>query len=52
MAGGMTRIPGLVERLQKELKALLPPSLNVKVKIFSFSEKIRAINFRFLFKFN
>lgn len=31
LAGGMTKIPGLVERLQKELKALLPPSLNVKV---------------------
>ena len=31
LAGGMSRIPGLVERLEKELKSLLPPSINVKV---------------------
>ena len=31
LAGGMSRIPGLVERLEKELKALLPQSINVKV---------------------
>ena len=31
LCGGMSRIPGLKERLEKELKALLPPALKVKV---------------------
>ncbi len=31
LCGGMSRIPGLKERLEKELKALLPASLTVKV---------------------
>lgn len=31
LAGGMSRIPNLVERLEREIKQLLPQSLNVKV---------------------
>ena len=31
LCGGMSRIPGLKERLELELKKLLPPTLTVKV---------------------
>ena len=31
LCGGMSRIPGLKERLEKELKTLLPPALKIKV---------------------
>ena len=31
LCGGMSRIPGLKDRLEKELKVLLPPALTVKV---------------------
>lgn len=31
LCGGLSRIPGLRERLERELRALLPPALTVKV---------------------
>ncbi len=31
LAGGMSRIPNLAERLETELKALMPASMNIKV---------------------
>lgn len=32
LCGGMSRIPGLKERLEKELKLLFPPNLTIKVR--------------------
>jgi len=37
LCGGMSRIPGLKDRLEKELKALLPPALTVKVNCSEYS---------------
>jgi actin-related protein len=37
LCGGMSRIPGLKERLEKELSALFPPTLRIKVNCSSFS---------------
>ncbi len=32
LCGGMSRLPGLKDRLEKELKLLLPAALKVKVR--------------------
>ncbi len=37
LSGGMSRIPGLRERLENEIKQLLPPTLTVKVNCSEFS---------------
>jgi actin-related protein len=37
LSGGMSMIPGLKERLEKELKLLLPPALTVKVNCSEYS---------------
>jgi actin-related protein len=37
LCGGMSRIPGLKERLEKELKQLFPPALKVKVNCSDYS---------------
>ena len=34
LCGGMSRLPGLKDRLEKELKLLLPAALKVKVRLF------------------
>ena len=49
LCGGMSRIPGLKERLEKELKQLLPPSLTVKVNVSDNSYHCAYLGaFRFL----
>ena len=37
LCGGMSRIPGVRERLETELKLLLPPTLTVKVNCSEYS---------------
>ena len=37
LSGGMSAIPGLAERLERELSALLPSTLNVKVNCSEFA---------------
>jgi actin-related protein len=37
LCGGMSRIPGLKERLEKELKQMFPPALKIKVNCSDYS---------------
>ena len=37
LCGGMSRIPGLKERIEKELKKLFPPNLTIKVENFKYT---------------
>lgn len=49
LCGGMSRIPGLKERLEKELKQMLPPTLTVKVNVSDYSYHCAYLGaFRFI----
>ena len=37
LSGGMSRIPGLKERLEKELRQMFPPALKIKVNCSDYS---------------
>lgn len=49
LCGGMSRIPGLKERLEKELKQMLPPTLTVIVNVSDYSYHCAYLGaFRFI----
>lgn len=49
LCGGMSQIPGLKERLEKELRQLLPPTLRIKVNCSEFSYHAAYLGaFRFI----
>lgn len=49
LCGGMSRIPGLKDRLEKELKQLFPPNLKVKVNCSDYSYHCAYLGaFRFI----
>lgn len=49
LCGGMSQIPGLPERLEKELKPLFPPTVKIKINCSPFSYHCAYLGaFRFI----